>query len=79
MVKVGAPCECGWYEGEGYKDPDNFLIVDEEVMVSKEEVFKVLDEAKQEFYLAIEHLKNRGVESPYLEAVIEKWFGQDEH
>jgi len=42
---------------------------------AEEEFWKQFDEAKKDFLLAIKHLKHRGIESPYVESIVDKWFG----
>jgi hypothetical protein len=81
-VMVGEPYEGGWYEDEGFVDPNDYLIVDDEIVVPKEKVFKILDEVKAEFpEIAKVRVEGESVEVlPISEAItwFKKWFGETE-
>lgn len=44
----------------------------------EQELLKIAEEMKADFYLAVKHLKHLKIESPYLESIIEKWLGEKE-
>ena len=79
LVKVGEPCECGWYEDEGYYDPRGFLVVDDAVVILKKKALKVVGEMRRNFKSAILETasanKNLADLTPLLECYKE-WFGE---
>lgn len=51
LVMVGEPNEVGWYEEEeGYKDPDDFFVMDEMVVYSKKDIEKAYAETLREMW-----------------------------
>ena len=75
LVKVGEPCECGWFEKEGFKD--DWLAIDDDVVVDREEVYKVLDEAKKEIFEDVCRICPFHPALCRKDCALKKWFGSD--
>ena len=76
LVMVGEPHECGWYAEGDYVDPDDYYVVDTEVVIPQEKILKVLAEAAKEFPFRGFKVYNTLIFEERALKWFDKWFGE---